>query len=244
MDNLQRFYPEARFGGYADVDGTVVFFTRVNALLHPSFVVLDVGCGRGAHREDSILLRKNLRVLKGKVSKVIGIDVDQAARENPFLDEFHLIEGDTWPLASDSVDLIVCDQVMEHVLHPDQLFLETRRVLKNGGFLCVRTANRWSYVGIASALIPNRRHAQAANIAQGGRKTQDVFPTLYKCNSVWTLKNRMRQHGFESVVYGYEGQPTYLSFSTFAYYLGVLHQRFAPAFVKQAIFAFGKVKKP
>jgi hypothetical protein len=53
----------------------------------------------------------------------------------------------------------------------------------------------------------------------------------------------MEKNGFECVVYGYEAEPAYLSFSKIAYFIGVLHQRFAPGFMKSAIFAFGKIKK-
>ena len=42
------YYPESEFGGYTRVDGTVPFFTRVQALARPEMTVLDVGCGRGA----------------------------------------------------------------------------------------------------------------------------------------------------------------------------------------------------
>src|SRR5262249_40689121 len=76
MNNKERFYPETRFGGFTGVDGTVAFFSRVNSLLEPSFVVLDVGCGRGEYRDDPVPLRRNLRILKGKVERVVGIDVD------------------------------------------------------------------------------------------------------------------------------------------------------------------------
>ncbi len=48
----ERFYPESRYGGFTDIDGTVAFFARVNALLRPSFTVLDFGCGRGSHIDD------------------------------------------------------------------------------------------------------------------------------------------------------------------------------------------------
>jgi len=122
MNYKERFYPEAKFGGFTDIDGTVAFYNRVNSLLDPSFVVLDAGCGRGAYKEGPESLSKNLRNLKGKVAKVIGIDVDQGARENPFLHEFHLIQGDSWPVESNSIDLIVCDFVLEHIANPDQFF--------------------------------------------------------------------------------------------------------------------------
>lgn len=244
MNRAEQFYPETKFGGFTDIDGTVAFFNRVNSLLEPSFVVLDVGCGRGEYNEDSVPLRRNLRILKGKVAKVIGIDVDQEAKDNPFLDEFHLIQGDKWSVDDNTIDLIVCDNVLEHIENPERFFAEITRVLKNDSFLCIRTPNRWSYVGLAATLIPNRYHSAVTSFVQDGRKEEDVFPTYHKCNSLGKLKRMMKKCGFdECVVYGYEAEPSYLSFSQLAYFLGVLHQKFAPSFLKPALFAFGKIKK-
>src|SRR5688572_10478272 len=184
MKYKEVFYPEARFGGFTDIDGTIAFFNRINSLLDPSFTVLDVGCGRGAYGDDPIPLRRKLRILKGKVSKVIGIDVDPGAQENPFLDEFRLIQEADWPIENDSIDLIVCDQVLEHIDNPDQFFSEAHRTLKDGGYCCIRTPNRWSYIAIAATLIPNKYHLNVTSVVQEGRKKENVFPTLYKCNSV------------------------------------------------------------
>lgn len=244
MNSKQKFYPEIKFGGFTDIDGTVAFFNRVNSLLEPSFVVLDVGCGRGAYGEDPVQYRKNLRILKGKVAKVIGIDVDQEAEGNPFLDEFHLVQDFKWPINDDSIDLIVCDNVLEHIGDPDRFFAELARVLKNGGFLCLRTTNRWNYVGLAATLIPNRYHSAVTSFVQDNRKEEDVFPTVYKCNSTRRLKRMMVKCGFEEcVVYGYEGEPSYLSFSRIAYFFGVLFERIAPRFLRRALYAFGRIKK-
>jgi hypothetical protein len=66
MDKRELFYPETRFGGFTDIDGTMAFFNRVNSLLDSSFVVLDVGCGRGEYHEDEVCVRRNLRNLRGK----------------------------------------------------------------------------------------------------------------------------------------------------------------------------------
>jgi SAM-dependent methyltransferase len=243
MKAEESFYPEVKFGGFTDIDGTIVFFNRVNTLLRPTFTVLDVGCGRGAYGEDPVNIRRDLRIFKGKVAKVIGVDVDPDAGENPYLDEFHLIQGDTWPVPDNSVDLIVCDNVLEHVPNPDLMFMEMRRVLKDGGYLCIRTPNRWSYVALAASLIPNKYHSKVTSVAQEGRKEEDVFPTLYRCNTARKLEAMMKKMGIEGVAYGYEAEPSYLAFSGLAYFFGVLHQKFSPGLIKPALFAFGKMKK-
>ena len=243
MTYQELFYPETRFGGFTDIDGTIAFFNRINSLLDQSFTVLDLGCGRGKYADDPISLRRNLRILKGKVSKVIGIDVDYAARDNPFLDEFRLIQGDCWPIDNDSINLILCDNVLEHIINPAQFFSEARRTLNDKGYLCLRTPNRWSYIGLCATCIPNRYHSKALYVVQDNRKDEDVFPTVYKCNSISRIKDMMKNHDFESVVYGYEAEPSYLSFSKTAYCLGVLHQKYVPGFLKPAIFAYGRLKK-
>ncbi len=238
------FYPESRFGGFTDVDGTIAFYARVNALLQPEFVVIDFGCGRGAHTEDTVAFRRELRRLKGKVARVIGLDVDEAGKVNPTVDEFRPLDGaPRWPVDDGCVHLIVCDSVIEHLPDPGSFFAEAKRVLVPGGVLCIRTPNAFSYVGIASRLVPNRYHDRVLAKAQTGRKEEDVFPTLYRCNTVAAVRKQFARHGFEGVVYGHEAEPSYLDFSRFAYALGVVHQKLAPAFLSPSIFAFAKKKR-
>ncbi len=240
MPYKKTFYPESRFGGFSDIDGTMVFYNRVNALLDPSYTVLDVGCGRGEYQDDPVAIRRGLRVFQGKVEKVVGIDVDKGAQENPFLDEFHLLDSKRWPIDEKSVNMVVCDNVLEHVENPPQFFSEMRRVLKDEGCFCIRTPNAWSYISLAARMIPNKFHSRVTRFAQNGRKEEDVFPTLYRCNTVGRMKSMAKKHGFESVVYSYEAEPSYLAFSKIAYGLGKLHQKYAPRFMKPAIFAFGQ----
>jgi len=243
MNHKDRFYPEVQFGGFTDIDGTIAFFTRVNSLLDPSIVVLDVGCGRGAYGEDPVPTRRNLRIVKGKVAKVVGIDVDKRAQCNPFVDEFRLIQCELWPINNDSIDVIVCDNVLEHIENPSHFFSEIRRVLRHQGYLCIRTPNRWSYIALCAILVPNKYHSKVISVIQNKRQNEDVFPTIYKCNSIRKIRDIMGRNGFECAVYGYEAEPSYLSFSKIAYFLGVLHQRIAPGILKPAIFAFGRIRK-
>jgi SAM-dependent methyltransferase len=239
----EAYYPESKFGGFTDVDSTLLFYVRVNALIHESSVVLDIGCGRGAHKDDPVPLKRELQTFKGKVKKIIGLDVDPVAAENPYLDEFLLLKAEKWPLEDNSVDLCVSMNVVEHLEDPDLFFSEARRVLKDGGYICLRTPNVWSYFGIASRLIPNKFHAKVLKKVQENRQEFDVFPTLYRCNSLPKMRATLTKYGFDHSVYGYEAEPSYLSFSKIAYLFGVLHQKLAPRFICPAIFAFGKVHK-
>ena len=237
------YYPETRYGGFTDIDGTIAFYIRVNSLLKPSFVVVDFGCGRGGHRDDPVQLRRELRILKGKVSKVIGLDIDPTAEQNPFVDEFYLLDSEQWPLQDNSVDFCTSDAVLEHLEKPDFFFSECRRVLRDEGYLCIRTANAWSYIALFGRLVPNRFHATVLAKVQDKRKEGDVFPTLYKCNTIPRIREMLNKYGFDHVVYGYEAEPSYLSFSRIAYWVGTMHQKFAPAFLRPAIFAFAQLCK-
>jgi len=243
MDYKAIYYPESKYGGFTDVDGTIVFYSRVNSLINNSSVVLDVGCGRGQYGDDTVYIRRGLRVLKGKCAKVIGVDVDPAAAANQFIDEFHLLTDTRFPLSDGSVDLCVCDNVLEHVQNPDSFYAECKRVLKPGGYLCIRTPNVISYVGLASRLIPNRHHSSVVCKVQERRKEEDVFPTLYRCNTIRAVRRMMDKYGFDHCVYGYDAEPSYLSFSRLFYFLGALHERYAPRCLKTAIFAFAQKKR-
>ncbi|RPI30381.1 MAG: methyltransferase domain-containing protein [Chloroflexota bacterium] len=244
MTLKQIFYPESRFGGFSDVDGTIAFYMRVNALLTPDSTVVDYGCGRGAYGEDPLPVRRDLRILKGKARRVIGLDVDKAGQENPYIDEFHCLDGGHWPLAENAVDLCICDHVLEHLEEPGAFFSEAGRVLKDGAYLCIRTPNLWSYVALASKLVPNRSHAGVLARVKDRSSERDVFPTLYRCNTISRLKKYLRQSGFsDHVVYGFAPEPSYLSFSKAAYGLGVIYQRIVPRALHPVLFAFARLRK-
>lgn len=237
---MERFYPESRFGGFTQIDGTVAFYSRVQALVSPDSIVIDFGCGRGAYSGDPLPFRRNLRIFQGKARRVIGLDAGPAGAENPYLDEFHRLEGAAWPLEAACADLCVCDNVIEHLPDPQAFFAEANRVLKPGGLVCIRTPNQWNYITVLARLVPNHSHAQVLAKAKPGLREEDIFPTFYRCNTLPAVRRALDRHGFEGVVYGYEAEPSYLTFSGAAYALGVLHQRLAPGFLKPAIFAFGR----
>jgi len=236
------YYPESKFGGFTDIDGTIAFYIRVNSFINSSSIVLDIGCGRGSYAEDPISIRRDLRIFKGKCKKVIGIDISKDGENNPFLDEFNLIKGTHWPLEDSSVDVCVCDSVLEHIENPELFFSECHRVINQRGYLCIRTPNIMSYFGLFSRLVPNRLHSTIVNKIQEKRKDKDVFPTFYRCNTIKKIRNMLNKYGFNHCIYGYETEPSYFAFSRIFYLLGVIHQRYSPNIFKITIFAYGRKK--
>jgi len=238
----EKIFPETQFGGYDNHDGTIAFYLRVNALINPSDVVLDIGCGRGQYQDDPISFRRNLRILRGKVHKVIGLDLDVNAAGNPYIDEFLLMQDSSaqWPVADRTIDLILADWSLEHIPTPDHFFGEVHRVLKSGGYFCARTTNAWGYVALAARMIPEKYHTKIVQKVQIIRKEEDIFPTYYACNSVPLLRKQLNQYGFTGVVYGFEGVPGYLNFSCFLYYLGYLYERFFPHYFRNTLMVFAK----
>lgn len=246
MSLQERFFPETKFGGFTDADVTVAFYNHVNALIDSNSVVIDFGCGRGLCTDDPVPHRRQLRILKGKAKKVIGVDVGTNGATNAAIDEFReLAAASRWPIEDQSADVVLCDSVMEHLPDPEAFFSEARRVLRPGrGVVCIRTPNLWGYVAVMSRLIPNRHHNTVLQKVQRDRLEEDVFPTLYRCNTIRRLRKMMAAYGFDPVVYGAESEPGYFDFSSFLYGLGVLHRKLAPGFIRPVIFGFGRLRQP
>jgi 2-polyprenyl-3-methyl-5-hydroxy-6-metoxy-1,4-benzoquinol methylase len=237
----ETYYPETRFGGYSRVSGTIAFYGRVQALARPEMTVLDVGCGRGS-AVDRINNNESerCRVLKGFCRQVIGIDVDEAGRQNTLIDEFRPIKGSAWPVETASIDLLVSDAVLEHVPDPEVFFAECSRVVKAGGYLCLRTPNRWSYAALASRIVPNRLHASVLRIAQPGREARDIFPTFYRANTIRSVRRLLKKHHFDGCVYRHIAEPNYLGFSRWSYAFGVYLHRWLPALFWPVLFVFAR----
>lgn len=234
------FFPETRVGGYSRVDGTVEFYGRVNALLRKEMVVLNFGAGRGAAlRDDLSEYRRELQLLRGKAKTVIGVDVDEVVRDNPGLDEAHVIRPDErLPAPDGSVDLVVSDHVFEHVGDPAFVAAELDRVLAPGGWLCARTPNKHGYVALAARLIPDRLHHRVLRRAQPGRKTGDIFPTHYRLNTKSTLRQHFPPERFDGVVYGHFAEPAYFGQNIPAWFTMLTLTRFLPDNLAPSLLAF------
>ncbi len=100
--------------------------------------VLDVGAGAQPYRP---LLPADARYR--------AIDVAVAGETFGYdLPDTEYFEGDHWPVADTSVDVVLATETLEHVPEPSVFLDEARRVLRPGGriVLTVPFAARWHYI--------------------------------------------------------------------------------------------------
>jgi ubiquinone/menaquinone biosynthesis C-methylase UbiE len=242
MNKSAMYDPDNDFlGGFTSSDGTIEFFARVNALLKPSFTVLDLGAGRGAwFYLDQCEYRKSLRTIKGRVREFICADVDEAVLANPTSDKNILIKDHRIPLEDASVDLILCDYVLEHVIDVNSFRDEISRVLKPNGCFCARTPHRLHYVSFCARIIRNSRHAKFLALVQPTRQPEDVFPTVYQLNSLRQIRRVFS--GWANYSYLFSSEPRYFLGRRFVYRLLKFLHDYAPKALTGNLFIF--LRKP
>jgi SAM-dependent methyltransferase len=180
--------------------------------LRPGMRALDVGCGRGDVAPFPWRAFPTV--------ELIGIDTDPAAGSNQSLRHFLPLEaGAPWPIEQESIDLVLCRYVLEHLEDPAQFFDNVRCVLKPGGLFLLLTPNLWHPLAILSRLLPVSAKRRLLRWAKGIGEEQ-VFPTCYRANSRPQLARLAKQHGLETrTLLTKEFVPSsYLDFSVLTYF--------------------------
>lgn len=156
--------------------------------IRPGATVLDAGAGPGTW-----ILNRYRR----QVGLAVGADVafppgHQAATGERFLTEWPVRADLTrLPFADASFDLILCYDVLEHLVDPGAVFREFARLLAPGGGLVFKTPCLTSPTILASHLLPFSWH-RAMKRRLTGKDDVDAFPTYYRCNTLAGLDRALR----------------------------------------------------
>ena len=125
------------------------FLAAMEREIRPDMTVLDIGAGAG---------ELNGYNYRGRVKRVVGIDLDPRVTENPLLDQGVVGSAYELPFADNSFDLAFCIYVLEHIDKSQCFADEVARVLKPGGvFLCL-TPNKFHYVPLIASMTPHNFH--------------------------------------------------------------------------------------
>jgi SAM-dependent methyltransferase len=231
---------EVSAGGFSRNDGTVQFYSRINALLRPSMHVLDFGAGRGAFVEDDCDFRRSLHFLKGKVAYLVGADSDLAVLKNSTVDKSVVLDlnSPTLPFPDKSFDIVVSDWVLEHLDDPAKFALEMSRIVKPGGWLCARTPNKFGLTAIGATLIPNSLHIKFLKTLAPQKKDIDTFPTRYRINTRRAIRQYFPGLQWRDFSYYWRGDPKYHANSLTLWKLMGAWIRCAPEFMATDLLIF------
>jgi 2-polyprenyl-3-methyl-5-hydroxy-6-metoxy-1,4-benzoquinol methylase len=228
----QRWYP-----GHRRRWDSQVLREHILAHLSCDMRLLDLGAGRGAN---------SFMNFKGFAKEVVGADVDPAVIDNPLLDRpVHTPNGDLSVLASNSFDVIVSNDVLEHVEAPHQFFAEVARLLVPGGRFFAKTPNLRHYVPLVARLTPLSLHKNFMRAR--GRPEVDTFATFYRANTPGRIRSLAQDAGLQvESIFTAEGRPSYLRFNPVFYAVGTLYERTVNALSLDAFKAviFARLAKP
>ncbi len=150
--------------------------------------VLEAGCGSMSH-------------VRVENAYLVGIDVsEQQLERNAKLRE--AIRGDiqTYALAADEYDVIVCWDVLEHLPEPRLALRNFVRAVKPGGLIVLAVPNLFSIKGLLTKLTPHAFHVWAYRrfwgVELAGHADRAPFRTFLKLDAAPSAVRRLaRTHG-------------------------------------------------
>jgi len=165
-------------------------------LVTPETRWLDAGCGHhilagGLEATETELVRR--------AHLVVGVDVHLNDRPGNTGLLFRAC-GDlnNLPFPDGTFQLVSCNMVVEHLANPSMTFRQLAAVLSPGGHLVIHTPNKWGYVimsaRIAKAILPRKWILRLIRWSES-REAEDVFPTLYRANTIRKLRSLLANVG-------------------------------------------------
>ena len=150
--------------------------------------LVDLGCGT----EDFLV------PLLEWADEIVGVDI------LPLTGEYHrYLEADLnkeIPLDDGSADVVISRYVLEHLEFPNSLFKEIHRVLRPGGATLLLTPNVYYYPyainRVLSGVLNQETRMKLVEKASG-RRSDDIFPVFYGCNTPGRLKEELKGAGFK-----------------------------------------------
>jgi ubiquinone/menaquinone biosynthesis C-methylase UbiE len=127
----------------------------IYSLLEKSDVLLDLGCGDGS---STMLVAERIGA-----SKVYGIDLDEEKLRNAKgkggIIVYSADLNRKFPLDDESVNVVLANQVIEHIIDVDNFVSEIYRVLKEKGYAITCTENLASWHNIFALMLGNQPYS-------------------------------------------------------------------------------------
>ena len=186
--------------GKAKKNSTELRYTFIKEGFGTGNRILDLGCGGGPY--SCLFTRDNESYGLDNCPKRMLLDENNAMERG--YQALIVGEGLSLPFTDTSFDIVICAEVIEHVVEVRQLINEIDRVLKKGGKLILSTPNLVSLGNRIGMTFGKGLKFNLLGFRRGG---------FYPLTS-WPLGNMPgKQYSFDSI--RYPEQPLHLRFFTF-----------------------------
>lgn len=154
--------------------------------------LLDLGCGDGR-------LVPLWQAITGADAHGLELSPQAVETAQNMFPSVHYKQGDATAAGyeSNSFDIIICQEVLEHIEQQDQLIAEAARIMKTGGTLILTTPNKYYF-----------DHRKGGNYS-----TQPIEQIIDKKELFSLLRPRFQVQSYETLIYakGDYGSYTYLT---------------------------------
>lgn len=193
----------------------------VRSHLTSDSAVLDLGCGRGGVVE---LFWRDVRL-------AAGLDPDAPSLTEHRAHGMPVVRGvgERLPFVDESLDLIVCLWVLEHLKDPAKTLREVRRVLKPGGHFVFLTPNLRHPMMVMNRIgkaLPSLQRRLVPRFY--GREEADTFPVQYRANTVQAIRAHAKAANLDLYDLRVVPDPTYLAVNRLIFRAAVMSERLMP----------------
>lgn len=211
---IEREYPEekTKYDISLDLVREVIKGVNSNSLLY----ILDAGCGH----HSGIDFRSIPEIY------FVGTDlVFNDVKANKTISSGLVSNLNSLPFKNNSIDILFCNMVLEHLTEPEIFFREATRVLHKNGYLIFSTPCIYNIVTIINRLLPDIVSRKLSSLLTQADE-DDVFPAVYKANSVRRIRKLLKDNNFsEEIIIMYQPPPYAFVFSKIICKLMILYYR-------------------
>ncbi len=166
----------------------------------PDAIVADLGCGDG---EFSVRVKKQIGCKEIYGTEIWDEAIKQSSQKGVEVIKCDLNEK--LPIDDEFFDVVVSNQVLEHLLYPIQFIMEIKRILKGGGTAIISTENLSSWDNIAALVfgwtpfsVQFDGFAKIGNpLSSHNNEKFDKYPPHMRIFTYYGLKSAFEQVGFE-----------------------------------------------